>query len=412
MSDLLWPGDERAGDLCTDSAVLFAMVTVEAAWLRALVAHGVAPADAEDDLATLVDARDVDDIARAAEDGGNPVIPLLGLLRKRLATRNEPAARWVHAGLTSQDVLDTALVLCLREAVAAVSSDLSAQIAAAARLADEHRATAMVGRTLTPHAVPITFGLKAAGWLHGLLDAQEQLEAAAGPASSAEPRSTTTLPAQFGGAAGSLAALTTLAGSAQAALDLAATAAGSLGLVVRPPWHTHRGPLTRLADAFVACTDAWGHVAGDVLVAGRPELGELAEPADADRGGSSTMPQKRNPVLSVLIRRAALTAPPLSATLHAAAAAAVDERSDGGWHAEWSTLRTLARHTVTAGSQTAELLAGMRVNADRMAATLAAARPGIDAEQRKIAQLAGPGGGPYLGATDMIIDAALVRARA
>jgi 3-carboxy-cis,cis-muconate cycloisomerase len=400
MSDLLWPGDERAGDLCTDAAVLSAMVTVEAAWLRALVSHGVAPPDAEDDLGKLVEAHDADGIARAAEGGGNPVISLLALLRERLAARNEPAARWLHAGLTSQDVLDTALVLCLREAVAAVSAGLSAQIAATAGLADRHRATGMVGRTLTQHAVPITFGLKAAGWLQGLLDARDRLDAAAG------------LPAQFGGASGSLAAPAALAGSARAGLDLAATAAATLGLAAGMPWHTRRGPLTRLADAFVACTDVWGHVAGDVLVAARPEIGELAEPGGAGRGGSSAMPQKRNPILSVLIRRAALTAPHLSATLHVAAAAAVDERSDGGWHSEWSTLRTLARHTVTAGSQTAELLGGLHVHAGRMAATLAGARPGIDAEQRKIAQLTGSEpDGAYLGATDLIIDAALRRAR-
>jgi 3-carboxy-cis,cis-muconate cycloisomerase len=401
MSDLLWPGDERAGELCTDTAVLRAMVAVEAAWLDALVTHGVAPADAADDLGKLVDAADADAIARGAEGGGNPVIPLLALLRERLAGRNEPAARWLHAGLTSQDVLDTALALCLREAAAAVSAGLSAQIAAAARLAGEHRATPMAGRTLTQYAVPITFGLRAAGWLQGLLDARDQLHAATGP------------PAQFGGAAGSLAAPAALAGSARAALDLASAAAATLGLAAGPPWHTRRGPLTRPADAFVACTGAWGHIANDVLVAARPEIGELSEPDAAGRGGSSAMPQKRNPVLSVLIRRAALTAPHLSATLHVAAAVAAEERSDGGWHSEWSTLRTLTRHTVTAGSQTAELLTGLRVHPDRMAANLAAARPGIDAEQRGIAQLTGSEpDGSYLGATDLIIDAALRRVSA
>ena len=385
MPDLLWPGDDRAGDLFTDEAVLAAMVRVEAAWLQSLITHGVAPPDA----LLVPEAVDADRIARESEAGGNPVIPLLAVL---------PSARWLHAGLTSQDVLDTALVLCARDAAGAISADLSAQITAAARLADEHRGTVMAGRTLTQHAVPITFGLKAAGWLQGLLDARDQLDAAAD------------LPAQFGGAAGSLAAPTLLAGSPEGALDLVATAAATLGLPQRPPWHTHRGPLTRLADAFVACTDAWGHIAGDVLVAARPEIAELAEPAG--RGTSSTMPQKRNPILSVLIRRAALTTPQLSATLHTAAADASDERSPGGWHAEWSTLRTLSRHTVTAASQTAELLTGLRVNADRMAANLAAARPGIDAEQHKIAELAGATpDGPYLGATHLIIDAALHRAR-
>ena len=155
----------------------------------------------------------------------------------------------------------------------------------------------------------------------------------------------------------------------------------------------------------MSCTDGWGQIANDVLLGSRPEIGELSE---ARGGGSSAMPQKRNPVLSVLIRRAALAGPPLAATLHAAAAARVDERPDGGWHAEWATLRTLARRTVTAGAQTAELLTGLRVHPDRMAATLAAARPGIDAEQQRIT---GGVDGPYLGASDAIIDAAIARAQ-
>jgi 3-carboxy-cis,cis-muconate cycloisomerase len=391
MSDLLWPGDERAGDLCADSAVLSALVAVESAWLDALVGHGVAPPAAADDLGKLIDAGDVAGIARDAEGGGNPVIPLLNLLRERLGARNEAAAHWLHAGLTSQDVLDTGLVLVLREATDRIRADLAGQIAATARLADEHRATDLAGRTLTQHAVPITFGLKAAGWLTGLLDARDQLDAAA------------VLPARLGGAAGSLAAPVLLAGSPRAAWELVASTAATLGLGVP----TGRLPFARLGDAFVACTDAWGHIANDVLLGSRPEIGELSEPAAAGRGGSSAMPQKQNPVLSVLIRRAALTGPPLAATLHAAAAAAVDERPDGGWHAEWFTLRTLARHTVTAGSQAAELLAGLRVHADRMAATLAAARPGIDAEQRTFSDQ----DGPYRGAIDLIIDAAVRRAR-
>jgi len=380
MSDLLWPGDERAGDLFTDASVLSALVAVESAWLRALVAQGIAPAD--HDLTKVVEPADVETIARDAEGGGNPVIPLVKLLRDR------SGSTWVHAGLTSQDVLDTALALLLRDAIARLQSDISRQIAALTALADEHRATDLPGRTLTQHAVPITFGLKAAGWLTGVLDARDQLDAI-------------TLPARLGGAAGSLAAPVALAGSPRAALDLVAATAEALGLALP----TGRMPFARLGDAFAACTDAWGHLANDVLLGARPEIGELSEPAAAGRGGSSAMPQKQNPILSVLIRRAALTTPALAATLHTAAAAAVDERPDGAWHAEWFTLRTLARHTVTAGSQTAELLAGLTVHAGRMAANLAAARPGIDAEQHKYSP-----GGAYRGASDLIVDAAIARA--
>ena len=394
MTDLLWPGDHRAGELLTDASMLAAMVRVEAAWLAAL--HDAGLAEGAADLDDLVGPGDLPRIARAAEGGGNPVIPLLDLLRERLAARAPAATRSLHAGLTSQDVLDTGLVLCLRDAVARLREDLAAQIAALAGLADRHRDTPMAGRTLTQHAVPITFGLKAAGWLTGVLDARDGLEAAAA------------LPIQLGGAAGSLAAPVALAGSADQARALVAATAAALDLPVREPWHTARAPLTRLADALTGCTDAWGRIANDVLVGARPEIGELGESAATGRGVSSTLPNKQNPVLAVLVRRAALAAPPLAATVHTAAAAAVDERPDGSWHAEWATLRTLARRTVVAGSQAAELLAGLRVEPGRMAATLAAARPGIDAEQRKY----DASGGPYRGATDQIVNAALTRSRA
>ncbi|GGN90441.1 3-carboxy-cis,cis-muconate cycloisomerase [Actinoplanes lobatus] len=398
MSDLLWPGDERAGDLFTDAAVCAAMVRAEAAWLAALVLHGVAAPDARDDLNGLIGPDDVAAVAAGAESGGNPLIPLLKLLRKRLGARNPAAASWLHRGLTSQDVVDTGLALCLRDAADRIGDDLAAQATTLARLAEEHRDTPMAGRTLTQHAVPITFGLKAAGWLTGVLDARDRLAAVSD------------LPLQVGGAAGSLAAPVALSGSAVVVGDLIETTAETLGLPVRDPWHTARAPLTGLADAMVTCTDAWGRIANDVLVAARPEIHELSEGTVAGRGGSSAMPNKQNPVLSVLVKRAALAAPFLAATVHAGAAAAVDERPDGGWHVEWATLRTLARRTVTAGSQTAELLAGLQVETAWMTANLTAARPGIDAEQRSI----NPGaasGEPYPGTTDRIIDAAIARAK-
>jgi 3-carboxy-cis,cis-muconate cycloisomerase len=388
MADLLWPGDARADDVLSDAGMLAALVRVEAAWLGAL--HSLGIADAVDDLRDLAGAADLPALARDAEGGGNPVIPLLALLRERLAARDESAARWLHAGLTSQDVLDTGLVLELRNAAGRIRDYLAAQIAAVVRLADRHRDTAMAGRTLTQHAVPITFGLAAAGWLTGLLDARDALRQAAD------------LPIQVGGAVGNLAAPTALAGSPQRARDLVAAAAAALGLPVREPWHTARAPLTRFADALVTATDAWGRIANDVLVRSRPEIAELRE---GTGGGSSAMPNKRNPVLAVLIRRAALAAPPLAATLHTAAANAVDERPDGAWHVEWPTLRTLARRAVVAAAQTADLLGDLQVDEVRMAVTLAAARPGIDAEQRKYGAE-----GPYRGTTDQIIDAALARA--
>ncbi|HWS39209.1 MAG TPA: lyase family protein [Actinoplanes sp.] len=395
MTDLLWPGDDRAGDVFSDAAVLAALVRVEAAWLDALVRHGIAPAEAADDLTGLIVAGDVAAVAAGSEAGGNPLIPLLRLLRDRLKARNPTAASWLHKGLTSQDVIDTGLILCIGDAVDRVRDDMRRQIPALVRLADEHRDTLMPGRTLTQYAVPISFGLKAATWLTGVLDARDRLALAA------------LLPVQIGGAAGSLAAPVALTGSPVTARGLVQATAGTLGLPARDPWHTARAPLTGIADALVTCTDAWGRIANDVLVGARPEVHELSEGTVPGRGGSSAMPNKQNPVLSILIRRAALAGPFLAATMHAGAAAAVDERPDGGWHIEWATLRTLSRRTVTAGSQTAELLAGLQVEKSWMTANLAAARPGIDAEQRSVA----PGAdGGYPGATAEIIDAAVARA--
>lgn len=384
MDELFWPGDGRAGALLSDAALLAAMTRVETAWLAVLRAAGVAPSDV--DLAALAPPGTLDGV----EAGGNPVIPLVAALRASVA---EPTRTWLHRGLTSQDVLDTALVLCLRDAVGAVRRDVRRQVVALCGLADAHRTKLRVGRTLTQHAVPTTFGLVAATWLGGVLDAVDDL-------------ATLTFPVQVGGAAGTLAAVTALAGDAAAALGIADALAGELGLEPAQPWHTNRRPVTRVGDVLAAVCDAQGRVANDVLVGARPEIGELSEPAP---GGSSSMPHKQNPVLAVLIKRAALTAPFQAAQLHAAAAAAVDERPDGAWHAEWAALRTLGRVSATAASQTAELLAGLVVHADRMATTANAATDDLLAEQRSITGASG-GLRDYLGATDLIVDRVLARA--
>ena len=383
MTGLLWPGASRCDGLLTDSSLLSAMVRVETAWLFSLVEASVAPSAAAVDLSPLLTPDDVTAVAAASESSGTPVLPLLDLLRSRL---DGPAAEWLHKGLTSQDTLDTALVLELRSACDRIRADLAAQVTALAGLAADHRDTPRAGRTLTQPAVPIVFGLTVASWLGGVLDAAPLLTAAA------------RLPVAIGGAAGSLAAASALSD------DLVSRAADQLGLPPALPWQTRRGAITRLGDALTGCTDAWAHIANDVLTAARPEIGELTE---GSGGASSTMPQKQNPTLSVLIRRAALAAPGLAATLHTAAAEQRDERADGAWHVEWDTVRTLARRTVIAGSQTASLLSGLQVHTDRMATNLAAARPGIDAEQNTIT---GGTDDPYRGATDTIIDAALRRA--
>ena len=391
MSDLFWPGDHRAGDVMSTAAFLDALVAAENAWLATLVDSGIAPRAAAADLRALIRPGDLDEIAAGAERDGNPVTGLVALLRSRAEGE---ASQWLHRGLTSQDVLDTALVLCLRDALKTITDDIGRQLHALVELTEKHRGTPMLTRTLTQPALPGTAGRKFSVWLTAVLDAAEGLKALP------------PLPVASGGAAGTLAATTELAGSPEAALALTRRWADGLGLAAAHPWHTTRSVITRAGDALVGCCDAWGHLANDVAAATR--TGELSE---GSGGGSSTMPHKNNPVLTVLLRRAALTAPPLGATLHAASAASVDERSDGGWHAEWATLATLTRRTVVAASEAADLLAGLRVDTDRAAANLAAAQ-GLHAEQQKMAELTGREPAPgYLGATDLLIDTALERAR-
>ncbi|MFD4351176.1 lyase family protein [Nocardia sp. NPDC058518] len=409
MAALLWPGDDRAGNHLSDGQLVHAMLRVETAWLAALVDAGVAPVAAAVDLCRTVDDIDPAALAAAAESGGNPVIPLVKHLRQRLAAAHPEAARWVHRGLTSQDVLDTALVLGLREAADAVLTLMDTQVGSLVELAERHRGAPMAGRTLTQHAVPTTFGLEAAQWLYGVLDARDDLR-------NARDR----LPAQIGGAAGTLAApaeLLRLTGGRDDAVTLARAAAARLGLAWAPPWHTVRAPISRIADALTRAIDAWGHIAGDVLVRARPEIAELAEPAGTGRGGSSTMPHKANPILSVLVRRAALTAPGLAAQLHLAAATAVDERPDGSWHTEWTPLVQLARNALTAADQTAELLAGLHVDTGRMARLVHTASSALLAEQRSLAALVDGSPEPdfdpthYLGSIDLLIDEIVARAR-
>jgi 3-carboxy-cis,cis-muconate cycloisomerase len=393
VSDLFWPGAERAGGLLDQESWLAAMVAVEQAWSDALADAGIAPASPV--LTDLVGPGDLTRLAVDAESCGNPVIGLVALLRSRAGGLG---AEWVHRGLTSQDVLDTALVRCLRDAVSRLRAEIATQVGALTDLIRAHRDTLLTGRTLTQPATPVTLGLRAASWLSGVLDAADDLTAL-------------TFPVQLGGAAGTLAAVVELTGGdVVAARGLAVDTARRLQLAPTPPWHTNRRPLTRIGDALVACTDAWGHLANDVLIGSRPELGELAEPAG---GGSSTLPHKRNPILSALVTRAAITAPALASTLHLAAAASAEERAAGAWHAEWATLSTLARRTVTAAAQTSELLAGLRVDPERMAAHAHTRWADLTAERTAIAEFraAPPSAGEYLGAATAFTDTALDRAR-
>ncbi|MEU0132764.1 3-carboxy-cis,cis-muconate cycloisomerase [Streptomyces sp. NPDC006296] len=344
---LLAPG--RAGSAAEaatgDHAFLQALLDAEAALTRAQAASGTAPAGAGRAVTGAADAGrfDVRELALRARSGGNPVIPLVAALSAEVDDAVRP---FVHRGATSQDILDTATMLVASRTLALVLDDLGRTAEALERLAAEHRGTPMAGRTLTQHAVPTTFGLKAAGWRSLVLDARDRLRAVHG-----------TLPVQLGGAAGTLAAFPAVDGDG-AGQELVAAYARETGLAAPPlPWHALRTPIADLAGALAFTAGALGRTAADVLILSRTEIAEVAE---GSGGGSSAMPHKANPVRATLIAAAAHRAPGAAATLFGSLAAG-DERPAGAWHAEWEPLRDLLRLTGGAARDAAELTGGLRV---------------------------------------------------
>ncbi|CAL9320069.1 3-carboxy-cis,cis-muconate cycloisomerase [Streptomyces sp. SudanB91_2054] len=364
-----WAGSPAA-DATDDRALVRALLDAEAALTRAQAGLGLAPEEAARAVTEAADpARyDASSLAERARGGGNPVIPLVADLTKAVGEEHGP---YVHRGATSQDILDSALMLVAARTLEPLLADLGRTERALARLAAEHRDTAMPGRTLTQHAVPTTFGLKAAGWRALVLDARDR---------TAAVRSA--LPAQLGGAAGTLAAFG--AYGAPDPLALPAAYARELGLCAPLlPWHTLRTPVADLAGCLAFAAGALGKIAADVLTLSRTEIGELAE---GSGGGSSAMPHKANPVRSTLIAAAARRAPQLAATLYGSLAAE-DERPAGAWHAEWEPLRDLLRLTGGAARDAAELTEGLQVRPEAMREHLALTH-GLIVSERLSAELA------------------------
>ncbi|MEV6615891.1 3-carboxy-cis,cis-muconate cycloisomerase [Streptomyces sp. NPDC051051] len=363
-----WTGSPAAS-ATSDAAYLRALLDAEAALTRAQAALGLAPAAAGRAVTeAAAGAFDVRSLAARARSGGNPVIPLVADLTAAVGTEHGP---YVHRGATSQDIMDTATMLVAVRALEAVLADLDRTQRALARLAAEHRDTPLPGRTLTQHAVPTTFGLKAAGWRSLVLDARDRMSAVRD-----------SLPAQLGGAAGTLAAFA--AYGAADATELPAAYARELGLrAPLLPWHTLRTPVADLAGSLAFAAGALGKTAADVLTLSRTEVAEVAE---GSGGGSSAMPHKANPVRSTLIAAAALRAPQLAATLYGALVAG-DERPAGAWHAEWEPLRDLLRLVGGAARDAAELTEGLRVRADVMRGHLGLTH-GLIVSERLSAELA------------------------
>ncbi|MEU3948062.1 3-carboxy-cis,cis-muconate cycloisomerase [Streptomyces sp. NPDC029526] len=359
-----WAGSPAAA-ATGDDAFLRALLDAEAALTRAQAALGLAPAEAAAAVTRAADDTggfDITSLAERARGGGNPVIPLVADLTRAVGEEHGP---YVHRGATSQDIMDTAMMLVAHRALHPVLDDLGRTQRALARLAVEHRDTVLPGRTLTQHAVPTTFGLKAAGWRSLVLDARDRVAAVRDA-----------LPAQLGGAAGTLGAFTVF--GARNATDLPAAYARELGLRAPAlPWHTLRTPVADLAGCLAFTAGALGKPAADVLTLSRTEIAEVSE---GSGGGSSAMPHKANPVRATLVAAAARRAPQLAATLYGSLAAE-DERPAGAWHAEWEPLRDLLRLTGGAARDAAELAEGLRVHPEAMRRNLGLTRGLITSEQ-------------------------------
>ena len=386
--------------LVGDAAYLRAMLDTEAALARAEARTGLIPAEHAVAITEACAAGrfDIAEIGRAAEAPGNHVEPLVRRLRDAVGGA---AADYLHAGATSQDILDTATMLVARQALSAVVADVDAAGDAAARLAADHRHTVMAGRTLLQQALPTTFGAKAAGWLSGLDDGAEVLQ------SVRDGR----LAVQLGGGAGTLASLH------PHGPELVAFLAEELGLPAPAlPWHTNRTRIAELAGALGVAAAAVGKPARDVTLLAQTEVGEVREVAPG-RGRSSTMPQKRNPVAAVATLANTASAPGLVAAVLAAAAGHEHERAAGAWHAEWHPLRELFVAVGSAAAWLADCLAHLEVDGARMRANLdlpGGALEGAEAQRRATPALAGVDldkvdPAAYLGATDVFVDAALRR---
>ena len=340
----------------SDAAWFRALLETEAALARAAAGLGLVSATA---AAAVTDAAadparlDLATVVAKAADAGNPVPPLVRTLQDAVGA---DAVRAVHVGATSQDVLDTALMLLARNAIAVIGGDLAAAAEAAAALAAAHRDDVVMGRTLMQQAVPTTFGLKAANWVAGLDGARLRLAEVVA-----------SLPVQYGGAAGTMAA------NAGSGMALRSALAAELGLAdTAVPWHTVRLPVADLAGSLVTAAGVVATVAVDVILMAQSEVGEVAELSET-RGGSSAMPHKNNPVAAISARACARRAPGLGATLFAAMEQE-HERAAGAWHSEWPTLTELLTTVGSAAAWLAESLRSLRPDTGRMAATVAAAR--------------------------------------
>ncbi|MGH6916088.1 MAG: 3-carboxy-cis,cis-muconate cycloisomerase [Geminicoccaceae bacterium] len=346
-----------------DEARLQRMLDVEAALARAQAKLGLIPASAAREITAKARLERFDPAAirRGTELAGYPIVPLVKALSELC---EGDAGRYVHWGATTQDIVDSALVLQIRDALTLIEDDLGAILRRLVAMAQQYRDTPMAGRTHLQHALPITFGFKCAVWLAAIQRHARRLEALRREA----------LAVQFGGAVGTLASL------GEDGLRVLSALADELGLAMPPiAWHVARDGVAEVACFLGLLTGSLGKIATDVALLMQIEVGEVAEPHSEGRGGSSTMPQKRNPIASELIIAAAKNVRQLVPVM-LDAMLQDHERATGPWHAEWLALPPAFALSAGALHHARQLLDGLTVDADRMRRNLDATHGMITAE--------------------------------
>jgi len=358
-------------EIFSDRGRLQGMLDFEAALARATARAGLTPGPAVSQIESQCRAErfDVEALSRGAAAAGNPAIPMVKALTALVESEDHDAARFVHWGATSQDAMDTGLVLQLRSALDLIDAGLAKLSDALARLASRHKRTPVAGRTWMQQAAPVTFGLKAAGWLSAIERHRERVKELRARA----------LVLQFGGAAGTLASL------GNRGLDVAAALAGELKLALPDiPWHAQRDRVAEVATTLGLLVGSLGKIARDVSLAMQTEIGEAFEPAAPGRGGSSTLPHKRNPVSVAVVLAAAARVPALVSVM-LAAMVQEQERGLGNWHAEWETLPEICMLAAGAVGHVTQVMEGLETDARRMRQNLDATRGLIMAEAVSLA---------------------------
>jgi 3-carboxy-cis,cis-muconate cycloisomerase len=343
---------ERFAEAVSGRAWIRAMLEAEGALAVAQARAGLIPRQAAETIVSCCDADrfDPEQIGREGRAQGNPVPPLIRALTEKVSRTSEDAASHVHKGATSQDIMDTAAMLISRHALGLILAEVEGISAACARLADTYRDTMMPGRTLLQQALPTTFGKKAAGWLVSVLEVRTRLRMVRESG----------LAVQLGGAAGTLASLgpagTWVLGEFARELDLAEPVV---------PWHTDRVRISDIGCALSLVAGVLGKISQDVILMAQTEIGEVAEPAGEGRGGSSTLPHKRNPILSVTAVANARRVLDLSHTLQAAMVGE-HERAAGAWHSEWEALSDALALAGGAAAAVREVTEGLEVYPEKM----------------------------------------------